>query len=41
MLVRGSEFKASPAVVEKLTATPAVEVRYRTRWVPFGAGVVT
>ena len=30
VLVRGTEFKASPAVVEKLQATPAVEVRYRT-----------
>ena len=30
VLVRGREFKASPAVVEKLTATPAVEVRYHT-----------
>ena len=30
VLVRGSELKAAPAVVEKLRALPAVAVRYRT-----------
>ena len=31
VLVRGREFKASPAVVEKLAGTPAVEVRFQTQ----------
>lgn len=31
VLVRGREFKASPAVVEKVTRSPAVDVRFQTQ----------